>query len=289
MNHEIQKPKVFISHAASDGAFATAVQSEIEKVFANGVSVFCTSSPGAIPVGTDWLSDIENKLDAAQAVIAIITPVSIERPWLWFELGATWRGGRAGERHIYPLCVAEIDLSTLPPPLNRLQALSLGRAPDLKMLFEALINQFGFGKISSFKAANITSRVPKYSQVKMQEVDMNDRVLYSGKYSGYSNQELMEIIDTELLDPDYEKYEKFQHSFQGREDLIMRGKLLHFRQIDKELQLPPGTARQLLVSVAERYNLQPELLTDNVARFRVVDADEHEDEHEDDSGSSAAE
>jgi hypothetical protein len=266
MGHEIQKPKLFISHATSDGEFAHAVKADIEKVFANGVSVFCTSSPGSIPIGNDWLSDIEGKLNSAQAVIAIVTPVSIERPWLWFELGATWSSGRSGDCHIYPLCVAEIDLSSLPPPLNRLQALSLGRASDLKMLFEALIAQFGFGKISSFKASNITSRIPKYEKVRVKEVDLNERRLYSGKYSGYSNEELMEIIDTHLFFPDYETEQRYS-SIRGREEVVQRGKLLHFGEIDRELELPPGTARQLVVAVAERYDLKPTLLTDNVVRF----------------------
>lgn len=267
MSHEIQKPKLFISHATSDGEFANAVKAEIEKVFANGVSVFCTSSPGSIAVGTDWLTDIEGKLNSAQAVIAIITPVSIERPWLWFELGATWSNGRSGDCHIYPVCVAEVDLNTLPPPLNRLQALSLGRAADLKMLFEGLIAQFGFGKISSFKSSNITSRIPKYEKVQVKDIDLNDRYLYSGKYSGYSNEELMEIIDTHLFFPDHDKGHKYSTLYTGREELIQQGKLLHFREIDRKLELPLGTARQLVVSVAERYSLKPALLTDNVVRF----------------------
>jgi TIR domain len=273
MNHEIAKPKLFISHATTDGEFANAVKSEIEKVFANGVSVFCTSSPGAIPAGNDWLADIEGKLGSAQAVIAIVTPVSIERPWLWFELGATWSSGRSGNCKIYPLCAAEVDLNSLPPPLNRLQALSLGRAADLKMLFEALISQFGFGKISSFKASNITSRIPKYQQVQVKEVDLNDRGLYSGKYSGYSNNELMEIIDTHLFHPDRDKEVKFSTLYRGREELIQQGKLLHFRQIDRSLELPPGTARALVVAVAERYGLVPSLLSDNVVRFQYAKDD----------------
>lgn len=66
-DHEIKKPVLFISHASSDAEFANAVKQEIEKIFANGVSVFCTSSPGTISVGTDWLADIESKLAVAQA------------------------------------------------------------------------------------------------------------------------------------------------------------------------------------------------------------------------------
>lgn len=201
-SHEIQKPKIFISHATSDGEFANAIMQEIQKVFANGVEVFCTSSPSAIPVGSDWLQDIENKLVSTQAVIVIVTPVSIERPWLWFEIGATWSKGRNGDCGIYPLCAPEIELGTLPSPLDRLQALSMGKPTDLKILFEALIQQFGFGKISSFKATNITKRIPKYKDVKVKDVDLNEKILYFGPYTGYSDEELMEVIDTHLLRPD---------------------------------------------------------------------------------------
>ena len=101
----------------------------------------------------------------------------------------------------------------------------------------------------------------------MKDIDLNDRYLYSGKYSGYSNEELMEIIDTNLFFPDHDKGHKYSTLYTGREELIQQGKLLHFREIDRKLELPLGTARQLVVSVAERYSLKPALLTDNVVRF----------------------
>lgn len=266
-DHQIQKPTLFISHASSDGEFANAVKQEIEKVFANGVNAFCTSSPGTIPVGFDWLSDIEQKLAVTQAVIAIVTPVSIERPWLWFEIGATWSKGRSGDCRIYPLCAPEIELSQLPSPLDRLQALSMGKAADLKLLFEALISQFGFGKISSFKASNISSRIPKYKDVKIVEADLTEKVFYSGRYAGYGDAELCEVIDTQFFAPDEEKRSKFSTLYQEREELVHNGKLVHFREVDRKLDLPPGTAKRLLNTVAERYGLTPELELDNVVRY----------------------
>ncbi|XGV95013.1 MAG: toll/interleukin-1 receptor domain-containing protein [Leptolyngbya sp. BL-A-14] len=267
--HQITKPTLFISHAHSDGAFANAIKQEIEKVFANGISVFCTSSPGAIPVGVDWLSDIEQKLGVAQAVIAIVTPVSIERPWLWFEIGATWSKGRSGDCKIYPLCAKEIDLPSLPSPLDRLQALSMGKAADLKLLFTALINQFGFGNISAFRATNITGRIPKYKDVKVLEADLNERIFYSGRYTGYSDDELKEVIDTLLFMPDEKTFTDYTNIGTAREDLIHNGKLLHFRQIDKRLDLPTGTAKRLMNDVAKRYNLNPEMETDNLVRYKT--------------------
>lgn len=266
-DHAITKSKLFISHASSDGEFANAVKQEIEKVFANGVDVFSTSSPGAIPVGRDWLHDIESKLQQTQAVIAIVTPISIERPWLWFELGASWSKGRTGDLRIYPLCAPEINLAELPAPLNRLQALSMGKAADLKLLFEALIQQFGFGKISSFKSSNISKRIPKYKDVKIVEADLSEQRLYSGPYTGYSDEELIEIIDTNLFLKDEENFVSYDALFLGREDLIHNGKLLHYKSIDRQLSLPPGTSKRLLKIAAERYGLVPSYEAENVIRL----------------------
>lgn len=268
-DHQIQKPSIFVSHASTDGEFANAVKQEVEKVFANGVSVFSTSSPGAIGIGHDWLAEIERRLESAQAVIAIVTPVSIERPWLWFEVGATWARGRQNQLRIYPLCAPEVDLGRLPSPLDRLQALSLGKAADLKLLFQGLIGQFGFGSLSSFRASNITSRIPKYNAVKIKDIDLHDYALYSGKYSGYSDEELMEVLDTELFAPDERNLTEYASLHTGREDLIHNGKLLHCRQIDRKLELPPGTARRLLKDVAARYKLVPDYENENVIRFKT--------------------
>jgi len=143
----------------------------------------------------------------------------------------------------------------------------MGRAADLKLLFDALISQFGFGKISSFRAANITSRIPKYKDVKVVETDLNEKIFYSGRYTGYGDEELSEVIDTLLFQPDEEKYRK--HLWNDREDLIHNGKLLHFREIDRKLDLPLGTAKRLLNGVAKRYGLKPEVEMDNLVRYKA--------------------
>ena len=266
-DHKITKPRLFISHASSDGDFANAVKQEIKKVFANGIEVFCTSSPGAIGVGVDWLSEVEARLEGTQAVILIVTPISVERPWLWFEIGATWNKGRVGDCNIYPLCAPEINLGDLPSPLDRLQALSMGRAQDLKMLFEALIDQFGFGKIGSFRATNISKRIPKYKDVEIKQVDLNERALYSGKYTGYTAEELIEVIDDKFFRPDENNFV----SSLGieAEQYIRTGKLVHFRSVDKNIDLPPGTAKKLLNTVAERYDLEVVLETENLVRYKL--------------------
>jgi hypothetical protein len=266
-DHKIAKPSIFVSHATSDREFSTALKQELEKVFANGVAVFSTSSPGTISVGSDWLAEVEEKLGATQAVIALITPVSVERPWPWFELGATWLRSRQHSVRIYPVCVPEVSLSDLPAPLDRLQALSLGNAADVKLLFHQLIEQFGFGAKAAVRPQNIIKRIPKYTAVKILEVDINERALYSRIYTGYGDDELMEVLDAELFTPEMDATRFEAGVLRGREELIQRGKLLHYRKIDRQLKLPPGTARRLLKEVAKRHRLKPEYENVNTVRF----------------------
>lgn len=263
IDHQIRKPTLFISHAATDAEFAAALQQEIDRVFANGVGVFCTSSPGVLSPGSDWLAIIEEKLKAAQAIIVLVTPTSIERPWVWFEVGAIWHRSRDGECRIYPLCAPEIDLAQLPAPLDRLQALSMGKAIDLKHLFDGLARQFGFGDLARFRASNVQKRIPKYRNVKLKPVDQESRTFYSGRFSGYSDDELCEVIVSELFEPD-----RLFFPIGSGEDHIYTGKLLHFAAVDKELELPPGTARRLLNQVAARYRYKVALESENVVRYR---------------------
>lgn len=80
----------------------------------------------------------------------------------------------------------------------------------------------------------------------------------------------MELIDTALFFPANQNYKEYGGVlFQGREDLIHNGKLLHFKEIDTDLHLPPGTAKRLLISVAQRFDLVPQQQSENVIRFKT--------------------
>ena len=145
----------------------------------------------------------------------------------------------------------------------------MGQAQDLKLLFEELKSQFGFGNVLAFRASNITKRIPKYKDVEIAESDRNERVFYSGKYNGYSDEELKEVIDSNFVRPDHELFDTFRHDSNDRESLIHLGKLIHYRLLDTELELPPGTSKRLFKTVAERYGLKSELELDNVVRFKA--------------------
>ena len=274
---ERAKPVLFLSHATTDAAFANVLKAEIDRVFANGVDVFVSSLPGAIAAGRDWLASVEENLDTAAVAVVLVTPVSINRPWVWFEVGASWSKMREGKRRIFPLCAPEIDLGDLPEPLNRLQALSLGKAEHVKEFFRTLCDEFGFGNMKGFRGSAITSRLPKYSEVKVDGRDLAAGTLYRGPYEGYGDDELAEVLDERYLYPahwaqqDTETRALLEISDGGerkRDASIFSGKLIDYREVNEELELPPGTSKRLLKEVAARYGLQPEREWENSVRFR---------------------
>lgn len=75
----------------------------------------------------------------------------------------------------------------------------------------------------------------------------------------------MEVLDTAAFAPDHHKFG--MGLYRDREEIIHNGKLLHFREIDRRLELPPGTAKQLIKQVALRYGLVPVQEGENIIRF----------------------
>jgi len=263
---KIEKPVIFISHAATDEPIANILKAEVDRVFANGVYVFASSVPGVMTPGSDWLNSIKENLDKAKAVVVLVTPTSINRPWIWFEVGASWSKMGEGQGRIYPLCAPEIEFSELPEPLNRLQALSLGKSGDIKLFFQTLCDQFGFGNMKGFKGSAIKSRLPKYSELKVDSNDIYTGAIYAGPYEGYSSEELKEVLDDEYLHKKHRDYINYP-TLQEYRGSIVNGELIHYRKLDERLKLPPGTSKKYLKEVAKRYGLEPYQERENTTRF----------------------
>jgi len=252
-----EKPVIFISHASTDKSVANILKQEIEIVFGDEIEVFVSSLPGSIEPGSDWLKAIQKKLDSATIVVVLITPISINRPWIWFEIGASWLKMTETRRKIFPLCAPEIEMGSLPEPLSRLQALSLGKIDDIKQFFRSLRDVIGFGEIKNLKPTRIKSNLPKsWSQLKIDEKDLDAGTLYTGPYRGYSDDELMEIIDQNFFEPQLKLKDPFSDML-GEKRSISDGKLIHFKNVDEVYHLPPGTAKKFLIDVARRYDLEP--------------------------------
>jgi hypothetical protein len=81
---------VFISHDSRDAEIAEAFSKLISSVSAGVLKSFRSSDKRGnqgIEYGIEWYPEIMKKLEAASDVVCLLTPHSINRPWILFEAG----------------------------------------------------------------------------------------------------------------------------------------------------------------------------------------------------------
>lgn len=103
---------IFISYASSDSAIANELRAEIEK---HGLTTFMAEKD--IPVSSQWKQTIRDALRLSSRVLIVLTPNSVDRPWVLLETGAAW----ALDKDLIP-AMAFVDPNQFVDPLKDIQA-----------------------------------------------------------------------------------------------------------------------------------------------------------------------
>ncbi|MBU0719642.1 MAG: toll/interleukin-1 receptor domain-containing protein [Planctomycetes bacterium] len=85
-----EKALIFISHDVRDGELAEAFSKLLTSVSAGVLKSFRSSDrKGAqgIEYGVEWFPELMKQLDKASDVVCLLTPRSIDRPWILYEAG----------------------------------------------------------------------------------------------------------------------------------------------------------------------------------------------------------
>jgi len=93
--------QVFLSHSSIDGKIADALQTLLYDLFGKGVAVEFSSDQkagGGIPPGEKWLPWINEKIGAADKTYVLLTPNSMNKPWVLWESGAAAGVALAGQK-----------------------------------------------------------------------------------------------------------------------------------------------------------------------------------------------
>lgn len=195
-----KKTLIFISHAHKDREIVGILKSQIDAIFANGVEVFASSVEGAITFGANWFDTIRDTLEKSQAVIFLVTPASIDRAWIWFEMGATWNNYALNNVKIFPICYG-IEMRNLPYPLSTLQAVSLQETTQIRNFFKELIQKIGFGDISRFKTKSF-SELKDYPSISENHIKLEQALTLLIKNKAITERELDVFATLDLLPVD---------------------------------------------------------------------------------------
>ncbi|KAF2516309.1 toll/interleukin-1 receptor domain-containing protein [Flavobacterium salilacus subsp. salilacus] len=143
------KNLIFLSHIHEEKDLAVLVQKAIEDEFSGFVKVFVSSDGSTIPAGANFLKRIEDGLIECIVGIYLISPKSVKRNWINFELGAVWIRNVLNQRNgsqelpIIPFCHSGITPSELPMPLTHLNAIEAKNSAHLEFTFKSIQTAVG--------------------------------------------------------------------------------------------------------------------------------------------------
>jgi len=124
---------LFLSHAAIDRKLAEHVRQTLLAAMP-GLRVFLASKPGHIEAARPWFQEILSELESADLYVVLLTPQSVDRPWIAFESGAAWMS----DRKLVLATAGGLVKASIPWPLGGLQALALDDAEDAEHAFRSL-------------------------------------------------------------------------------------------------------------------------------------------------------
>ncbi|WP_169507168.1 toll/interleukin-1 receptor domain-containing protein [Pleomorphomonas koreensis] len=140
---------IFLSHIHEERELAVLIKNAVQEEFGGFIDVFVSSDGTTIPAGANFLSRIEDGLATCAAAIYLISPKSVKRNWINFELGAVWirnvlNQPSAGTKiPTIPFCHSGSTPSELPAPLNNLNGIIATESSQLEFAFRSLQSALG--------------------------------------------------------------------------------------------------------------------------------------------------
>lgn len=128
-------PLVFISHSSQDRELVTTLGSLLTGAITGLVvsAIRCTSDERtAYDPGVTVEMALRSEAVNSPLLLAIITPQSVQSPWVLFELGARWGANRTS----FPLLARGATPQHLPGPLRSLNAVDLASTASVDRLVE---------------------------------------------------------------------------------------------------------------------------------------------------------
>jgi tetratricopeptide (TPR) repeat protein len=156
--------RLFLSHSHGDHKLADALKELIERCCPGHIEVKASSaapSAGGIALGSDWLDWVHEQVRGSKFTAVILTPKSVDKPWLMWEAGAVSGVSLAAREAstIIPL-VYRLSMEQVPSPLRSRQAAHGEDRESIKRVLETLNQSISLAP--TVFSGLVDSFVPKY-------------------------------------------------------------------------------------------------------------------------------
>jgi hypothetical protein len=96
--------RVFVSHGSDDRWIAAQIAKCLQE---RGASTFLDETN--IPKGANFKQIIHREIAASNEVVALFTPWSAKRSWVWIEIGAAWGQGKPVVAVFYGMQIRDLE------------------------------------------------------------------------------------------------------------------------------------------------------------------------------------
>lgn len=161
---------LLLSHSHSDKDLAREVADLVRTVSLEQLDVWFSSderSGQGLLAGERWAETLRTKLGECKAVLALVTPRSIERPWLYFESGF---GAAVAELEVIPICV-HVRPEGASYPLSMYQSYPLDGAESAASFLKKLFGRFGLGWMDSLVEVELEPRMKSILELASRKYD----------------------------------------------------------------------------------------------------------------------
>lgn len=131
----------FISHYSGDKSIAELFSNALRRITLEQITPWYssdTSSGDGLRPGDIWFNQILSKITQSKAVVSLLTPNSIDRPWIYFESGI---GQSLPECEVIPVCIG-VNRDEILPPLGLYQCYQLNDYRSVVEFFSKLLTLF---------------------------------------------------------------------------------------------------------------------------------------------------
>ena len=155
--------RCFLSHSTEHKDHAKFLKHEIENACA--VKVFVASDPSSLSPGQDWYAELLANLKESMVTLVLMSPSSVNRPWLLFESGAAVGFGRT----LIPLLFGGLRDTLLPDAIKPRHACDLSKRDSVIAMLEKLPSTRDLQMVSLNKRAE--SIVEHFRRVKEKQAE----------------------------------------------------------------------------------------------------------------------
>ncbi len=157
--------KIFLSFSSQELELAKVLNRILNNAFQGQINCFIANTD--IGAGELWEERIKIALKGNDAILTILTPDFVSRPWAYLEWAAFW----LNDKNTYVLVTEDVDIDNLIAPIKQRQIVRLNNEDSIKNLIKTLSERASYPFIPYGFASELRNEVTKkYKELSLQKL-----------------------------------------------------------------------------------------------------------------------